>query len=66
MQLKKIGLEWNCSKKDINTQELIDGKYYFFIKKGENNTICNIFLVDSIEKHTNISYDIEDGKWTKY
>lgn len=61
----KIELKWNCSEKDVDTQELIDGKYYYFIKKGKDNTICNIALFDKQGQKINISYNSENGKWIK-
>ena len=60
----KIELEWNCSKKDITSEKLIKGKYFFFLKEGSSQ-ICNIKLINNEGQTENIFYNIENGLFTK-
>jgi len=60
-----IELEWNCSKKSLSNEKLINKKYYFFLKKGLKHNICNIKLIDSKGQTENLTYNIENGLFKK-
>jgi len=60
-----IELEWNCSSKSVTTEKLIDGKYFFFVKEGLGDNICNIKLISKEGRTETISYNPENGLFRK-
>jgi hypothetical protein len=60
-----IELEWNCSRNELEKQELIDGKYYYFIKENKDQEICNIRLTTNEGEQLEMLYDPLNGKWTE-
>lgn len=60
-----IELEWNCSTESITTEKLIDSKYFFFLKEGLGDDICNIKLIREDGKKEKISYDSKNGSFKK-
>ena len=64
-EYSEIELEWNCSKTDLVSENLIEGKYFFFFKEGLNNIICNLKARNNNEQNVNIIYNIKDGSFIK-
>lgn len=58
----KIKLSWNCSETDIEEQKLLAGKYFFFIKDGLENRVCNIILTNN-DKNVKIAFNPDDHQW---
>ena len=60
-----LELEWNCSKTEVVSENLIEGKYFFFFKEGLNNKICNIKALKNNEQDVNINYNIKNSSFIK-
>lgn len=60
-----IQLEWNCSKDLGEREQLIDGKYFFFIKESLDNQVCNLTLINSSGKAERLAYNQSTGLFGK-
>lgn len=47
------------------SENLIEGKYFFFFKKGLDNKICNLKALKNNEQDLIIFYNTKDRSFTK-
>ena len=61
----QLEFKWDCSNKDVASENLLEGKYFFFLKEGENHEICNLRAKKEDGQFVNITYDINNKLFKK-